>query len=53
MGSRQKHLIILKNKDTKEVYRTFKNKKQNPEKISQMKFSKKLKKKILFTEVKK
>lgn len=49
----QDHLIILKNKETKEVYRTYKNRKQNPEKITLKKFSKKLNKRVLFTEVKK
>ncbi|MFT5360016.1 MAG: ribosomal protein L33 [Candidatus Paceibacteria bacterium] len=49
----QNHIIILKNKETKEVYRTFKNKKQNPDKLTQIKFSKKLNKRAPFVEVKK
>lgn len=49
----QDHLIIMRNKDTKEVYRTKKNKKQNPDKLERMKYSKKLNKKVLFTESKK
>jgi large subunit ribosomal protein L33 len=49
----QDHLIKLRNKDTKEVYFTVKNKKQNPDKMELMKYSKKLNKKVLFTEAKK
>ncbi len=49
----QNHQTILKNKETKEVYRTWKNKKQNPEKLTLIKFSKKLNKRVPFTEVKK
>ena len=49
----QNHQTILKNKETKEVYRTWKNKKQNPDKMTLMKYSKKLNKRVPFTEVKK
>ncbi len=49
----QDHLTTLRNKDTKEVYITFKNRKQNPDKLTLMKYSKKLNKKVAFTEAKK
>jgi large subunit ribosomal protein L33 len=49
----QDHLVKLRNKDTKEVYHTVKNKKQNPDKIELKKYSKKLRKRVLFTEAKK
>ena len=49
----QDRLIQLKNKDTKEVYWTTKNKKQVERKIEFKKYSKKLRKRIVFKEAKK
>lgn len=49
----QDHLIQLKNKDTKEVYWTRKNKKKVERKIELKKYSKKLKKRVIFKESKK
>jgi large subunit ribosomal protein L33 len=49
----QDQLIILKNKDTGEVYYTRKNRKKVQRKIEIKKYSKKLRKHVLFKEVKK
>jgi large subunit ribosomal protein L33 len=52
MGS-QKQLIYLQNKETGEVYHTRKNKKLVERKLKYKKFSKKLRKHVIFEEVKK
>ncbi len=49
----QDNLIILKNKETGEVYWTRKNKKGVQRKIELKKYSKKRKKHLMFKEVKK
>jgi large subunit ribosomal protein L33 len=49
----QKQLIKLTNKDTKEVYWTRKNKKLVTRKIELKKYSKKLRKHVMFKEAKK
>ena len=49
----QDALIILKNKSTGEVYMTRKNKKLVTRKIELKKYSKKLRKHVVFKEVKK
>lgn len=49
----QKQLVKLQNKDTKEVYFTRKNKKTNLKKLELKKFSRKLRKRVVFKEVKK
>jgi large subunit ribosomal protein L33 len=49
----QDKLIQLKNKGTGEVYFSRKNRKNSTEKLELKKFSKKLKKQIVFTEAKK
>jgi large subunit ribosomal protein L33 len=49
----QNSLIILKNKDTKEVYWSRKNKKLVEKKIELKKYSAKLRKHITFKEAKK
>ena len=49
----QDNLIIIKNKETGEVYWTRKNKKGVPRKIELKKYSKKLRKHVAFKEVKK
>ena len=49
----QDKLIKLQNKDTKEVYFTRKNKKTVAKKIELKKFSKKLRKHVVFKESKK
>lgn len=49
----QDRLIQIKNKDTKEVYWTKKNKKQVERKIELKKYSKKLRKRVTFKESKK
>ncbi len=49
----QDNLIILKNKETGESYYTRKNKRKVPRKIELKKFSKKLRKHIVFKEAKK
>jgi large subunit ribosomal protein L33 len=46
-------LIALRNKDTKEVYWTSKNKKKVEKKIELKKYSKKLRKRVVFKESKK
>lgn len=46
-------LIPLRNKDTKEVYWTSKNKKKVEKKIELKKYSKKLRKRVVFKESKK
>ncbi|MEI6400214.1 MAG: 50S ribosomal protein L33 [bacterium] len=51
--SKQDHLIKLTNKTSKEIIYTFKNKKQNPEKLEMKKYSKKLRKHVVFKEAKK
>jgi len=52
MGS-QKQLVYLQNKETGEIYHTRKNKKLVERKLSFKKFSKKLRKRVIFEEVKK
>jgi len=49
----QDQLIMLRNKDTKEVYFSRKNKKKVERKIELKKYSKKLRKHIVFKEAKK
>ncbi len=49
----QDQLIMLRNKDTDEVYYTRKNKKKVERKIELKKYSKKLRKHITFKESKK
>ncbi|MFA7216736.1 MAG: 50S ribosomal protein L33 [Candidatus Paceibacterota bacterium] len=49
----QDRLIPLRNKQTGEVYWTSKNKKKVERKIELKKFSKKLKKRVVFKEAKK
>ena len=49
----QDQLIILKNKETGEVYYTRKNRKKVERKIELKKYSKKLRKRITFKEAKK
>ena len=49
----QDQLIILKNKQTAEVYYTRKNKKKVERKIELKKYSKKLRKHVVFKEAKK
>ncbi len=49
----QDNLIILKNKQTGEVYYSRKNKKKVEKKIELKKYSKKLRKHIVFKESKK
>ena len=50
---KQANLIKLVNKDTKEVYWTSKNKRKVERKIELKKYSKKLRKRVTFKEVKK
>ena len=52
MGS-QKQLIYLQNKETGEIYYTRKNKKLVERKLKFKKFSRKLRKHVIFEEVKK
>ena len=49
----QDRLIKLQNKETKEFYFSSKNKKLVPKKIELKKYSKKLRKRVTFKEVKK
>lgn len=49
----QDQLIILKNKQTGEVYFTRKNKRKVERKIELKKYSKKLRKRVVFKEAKK
>ncbi len=49
----QDNLIVLRNKETKEVYYTRKNKKKVERKIELKKYSKKLRKRVVFKEAKK
>jgi large subunit ribosomal protein L33 len=49
----QDNLVILKNKETGEVYWSRKNRKQTDNKLELKKFSKKLRKVITFKESKK
>ncbi len=49
----QDKLIKITNKQTKEVLYTRKNKKQVERKITLKKYSKKLRKRVVFTETKK
>ncbi len=49
----QDQLIILKNKETGEVYWTRKHKKKVTRKIALKKYSPKLRKHVMFNEVKK
>lgn len=53
MSKAQDRLIILKNKETGEVYWTAKNKKLVTRKIELKKYSKKLRKHVMFKESKK
>ena len=53
MAKAQDNLIQLKNKETGEVYWTSKNKKLVTRKIELKKYSKKLRKHIMFKETKK
>lgn len=49
----QPRLVIIKNKETGEVYHTSKNKKTVVKKLELKKYSKKLRKHVMFKEVKK
>ncbi len=49
----QDNLILIRNKETGEVYHTRKNRKGVQRKIELKKFSKKLRKHVTFKEVKK
>jgi large subunit ribosomal protein L33 len=49
----QDRIVLLKNKQTGEIIRTTKNKKGVERKLKLKKFSKKLKKRVEFTESKK
>lgn len=49
----QQHIAKLRNKETKEVYHTRKNKKRVERKLELKKYSPKLKKHIVFKEAKK
>lgn len=49
----QDRLIQLKNKETKEVYYSSRNKKTAQEKLELKKYSKKLRKPVVFKETKK
>jgi large subunit ribosomal protein L33 len=49
----QDQLIILRNKETKEVYFTRKNKRKVERKIELKKYSAKLRKRVVFKESKK
>lgn len=49
----QDTLIKMKSDKSGTIIRTFKNKKQNPDKLSLKKFDKKLRKHVTFTETKK
>jgi large subunit ribosomal protein L33 len=49
----QPRLVILKNKETGEVYLTSKNKRKVERKLELKKYSPKLRKRIVFKEVKK
>jgi large subunit ribosomal protein L33 len=51
--AKQDKLIIIKNKETGEVYWTRKNKKKVERKIELKKYSKKLRKHVTFKEAKK
>jgi large subunit ribosomal protein L33 len=53
MGKVQDHLLIVKNKETGESYHTTKNKKKVTRKIELKKYSKKLRKHVMFKESKK
>lgn len=53
MSKVQDHLVIIKNKETGEVYHTTKNKKQVTRKLELKKYSKKLRKHVMFKESKK
>ncbi len=53
MSKVQDHLIIVRNKETKEVYHTTKNKKKVARKLELKKYSKKLRKHVTFKEAKK
>lgn len=49
----QDHLLKMRSKESKTVIRTFKNKKQNPDKLVLRKFDKTLRKHVTFEETKK
>jgi large subunit ribosomal protein L33 len=49
----QDNLIIIKNKETGEVYYTRKNRKRTERKVELKKYSKKLRKHVAFKEAKK
>lgn len=53
MSKAQDRIIILKNKETGEVYHTSKNKKLVTRKVELKKYSKKLRKHVTFKESKK
>ncbi|MFA5132065.1 MAG: 50S ribosomal protein L33 [Candidatus Paceibacterota bacterium] len=53
MAKAQDNLILLKHKETGEVYWTSKNKKLVTRKIELKKYSKKLRKHVMFKETKK
>jgi large subunit ribosomal protein L33 len=49
----QPRIVIMKNKETGEVYITHKNKRKVERKLELKKYSKKLRKRVVFKEVKK
>lgn len=53
MSKTQDHIIKMKSAQSGMVIRTFKNKKQNPDKLKLRKFDKVLRKHVEFTESKK
>jgi ribosomal protein L33 len=53
MSKTQGHIINMRNPKTGTVLKTFKNKKQNPDKLKLRKFDKKIRKHVEFTESKK
>ncbi len=53
MSKTQDHIINLRNPKTGTVIKTFKNKKQNPDKLKLRKFDKKIRQRVEFVESKK
>ncbi len=53
MSKTQGHIIKMKSAQSGQVIRTFKNKKQNPDKLKLRKYDKILRKHVEFTESKK
>lgn len=53
MASKQDHIIKMKSSESDTIIRTFKNRKQNPDKLEKKAYDKKVRKHVLFKEVKK